>query len=477
MVKKRLKVFAVLLAGGSGSRLWPLSRELYPKQLLSLIGDETLVQSSVKRILPLITIDNLRIVCGKLHFHEIEKQLKSIRIPTENKIIVEPCGRNTAPAILLCVLSILKSEKDALIVVLPSDHIVSDLNEFQNTLKSGINYAERDFILTFGIKPYYPDTNYGYIEAIETYDSKSLFVRYFHEKPDKHTAEEFVKAGNYFWNSGIFVFKASTIVSEFKKYQPVIFETMSRLFNLEAGISLESYEKLPNISIDYAIMEKTKRCLVIPSNFGWSDLGSWKSLYDFLPKDYNNNVTEGDVVTRDTRNSMIASRYRLVVTNGLEGMAIVETDDAVLVSNLDKSMDLKSLIELLKSKGRKELQAHSTINRPWGYFKVLEENNGNKIKRIVVLPGAKLSLQMHHHRSEHWIVVEGTARVINGGERLILNEGQYTYIPKRTIHRLENPNESPLHVIEIQTGNYLEEDDIVRFEDDFGRVNETPGIL
>ena len=477
MVKKRLKVFAVLLAGGSGSRLWPLSRELYPKQLLSLIGDDTLVQSSVKRILPLIAIDNLRIVCGKSHYHEIEKQLKSINIPVENKIIVEPCGRNTAPAILLCVLSILKSEKDALIVVLPSDHIVSDLNEFQNTLKSAIKYAERDFISTFGIKPYYPDTNYGYIEAIENYDSKSLFVRNFHEKPDNRAAEEFVEAGKYFWNSGIFAFKASTIVSEFKKYQPEIFKTMSGLSNLETGISLESYQKLPNISIDYAIMEKTDRCLVVPSSFGWSDLGSWKSLYDFLPKDGNNNVTKGDVVTRETRNSMIASRDRLVVANGLESMVIVETDDTVLVSDLDKSMDLKSLIEILKSKGRREVQFHTTIYRPWGSFKVLEEKNGNKIKRIVVLPGAKLSLQMHQHRSEHWVVVKGTAKVVNGRERLILNEGQYTYIPKRTIHRLENPNESALHVIEIQTGNYLEEDDIVRFEDDFGRVNKTPGIF
>ncbi len=477
MAKRGLKVFAMLLAGGSGSRLWPLSRELYPKQLLSLIGDDTLVQSSVKRILPLITIDNIRIVCGKPHYHEIEKQLKSIRIPTENKIIVEPCGRNTAPAILLGVLSILKSEEDALIIVLPSDHIISSLNEFQNTLKSGIKYAERNFILTFGIKPCYPDTNYGYIEAIEAYDSKSLFVRNFHEKPDMPTAEEFVKKGNYFWNSGIFVFKASTIVSEFKKYQPEIFETMSRLFNLETSISQESYKKLPNISIDYAIMEKTNKCLVIPSHFGWSDLGSWKSLYDFLPKDDNNNVAKGDVVVRETRNSMIASQDRLVVANGLEGMVIVETNDAVLVSALNKSMDQKSLIELLKSKGRKEVETHTTINRPWGSFKVLEENNGNKIKRIIVLPGAKLSLQMHQHRSEHWVVVEGTAKVINGDRRLILNEGQYTYIPKRTVHRLENPSDSPLQVIEIQTGNYLEEDDIVRFEDDFGRVNATPGIL
>lgn len=469
MPEKKIKTYAVLLAGGTGSRLWPISRELYPKQLVKFVGADSLIQSTIKRLLPTLDAECVRIVCGEEHFFEIARHLQEISVPAEGKIIPEPCGRNTAPAILLAALTLLKTEKDALILVFPSDHVIRDAEAFRERLERAILLAKKNYIVTFGIKPDSPETGFGYIEGSRRVPGGGLAIKRFIEKPDETTARGFVKTGNFFWNSGMFAFKASVLISEFRKYQPALLKSMQNLVSPRRKALTVSYSTLPDISIDYAVMEKTKKGVVLPSDFGWSDIGSWKSLYDFLPKGKDNNVTEGDVICRNTRNSLIRGNNRLVVTNDVEDIVVVETPDTVFVSGLEKSRDVKAIVQDLKKQGRPEYKAHTTVYRPWGTYTVLEENKNTKIKRIVVYPGAKLSHQMHHHRSEHWIVVQGTARITNGERMIYLEENQSTYVPKTTRHRLENPGKVPLHIIEVQIGPYLEEDDIVRFDDDFGR--------
>lgn len=466
--KKKLSVYPVLLAGGSGSRLWPVSRELYPKQLVNLVGSDSLIQSTIKRLSPILKSDNVRVVCGEDHFFEIGRHLKELKILSEGKVISEPCGRNTAPAILLAVLEILKKEKDAVVLIFPSDHVISDVEEFQKNLKTAIDLASANYIVTFGIKPDYPETGYGYIEGAAKIKDGALAIKRFVEKPDEKTARKYLKAGNYFWNSGMFAFKASVLLKEFKAYEPVILNKVQKMV-LKKEITLETYQTLPDKSIDYAIMEKTKKGVVLPVDFGWSDIGSWKSLYDFLPKEDNDNVTEGDVILQNTRGCFIRGDNRLVVANDLENIVIVETPDTVFVSDLEKSKNVKTIVQDLKKQGRPEYKSHVTVYRPWGTYTILEENNSSKIKRIVVYPGEKLSLQMHYHRSEHWIVCQGTAKITNGDKVVMLKENESTFVPKATRHRLENPGRIPLHIIEVQMGRYLEEDDIVRYDDDFGR--------
>ncbi len=464
-----MKVFPVLLAGGSGSRLWPISRELYPKQLVNLVGKDSLIQNTIKRLSPSLEPSHIRVVCGEEHFFEISRHLQEIGIPSKGKIIKEPCGRNTAPAVLLAVLNILKNEKDALILIFPSDHVIRDIRGFQDKLKTAISLADMNYIVTFGIKPDYPETGYGYIEGARRVKNRAFAIKRFVEKPDEKIAKRYVSAGNFFWNSGMFAFKASVMLKEFRTFEPALLKSMQKMVSDSASFTLDKYQSLPDISIDYAIMEKTARGVVLPSDFGWSDIGSWKSLYDFLPKDADNNVVEGDVIPRNTRNCFIRGNNRLIVTSDIENIVVIETPDTVFVSDLEKSKNVKSIVQELKKQGRKEYKAHTTVYRPWGTYTVLEESKNTKIKRIVVYPGAKLSLQMHHHRSEHWIVVQGTARIINGEQEIFLEENQSTYVAKTIPHRLENPGKVPLHIIEVQIGSYLEEDDIVRFDDDFGR--------
>jgi mannose-1-phosphate guanylyltransferase/mannose-1-phosphate guanylyltransferase/mannose-6-phosphate isomerase len=471
VVDDEIKVFAILLAGGKGTRLWPLSRELLPKQFATIGGPDSLIQITIKRLLPIINIENLRIVCGESHYHEIKRHMEDISIPSEDKIIKEPCGRNTAPAILLAVLNILRMHDDAIALIFPADHMVSNLSKFQSSVIAAVKLAKADFIVTMGIKPTYPETDYGYIEGGDRVNEDALTINRFIEKPDKKTAEKYIQKGNFFWNSGMFAFKSSVILEEFKAYQPDLLKSILGMVSNGGVSSGEEYKKIPAISFDYAIMERTKRGAVIPSDFGWSDIGSWKSLYDFLPKDEDNNVIEGDVIISDTRNSYIKSEGRLIVANCLRNIAVVETADALLVSDLDKSRDIKSLVNDLEMKGRGEYRAHTKVYRPWGYYIVLEEKDNTKVKRIVVNPGRRLSLQMHNRRNEHWVVVKGVAKVINGDLTLILRENQSTYIPQKNVHRIENVSEIPLEVIEVQIGDYLEEDDIVRFEDDFGRID------
>lgn len=469
MPKKEMNVYPVLLAGGSGSRLWPISRELYPKQLVNLVGTDSLIQNTIKRLSPSLESSNIRIVCGEEHFFEIARHLEEIGVPSKGKIIREPCGRNTAPAVLLAILNILKTEKDAVLLIFPSDHVIRETEGFQDKLNTAVALAKMNYIVTFGIKPDYPETGYGYIEGAKRVKNGAYAVKRFVEKPDEKTAKRYVAAGNFFWNSGMFAFKASVMLKEFKNFEPALLKSMQKMVSNGSAVTLDKYKSLPDISIDYAIMEKTARGVVLPSDFGWSDIGSWKSLYDFLPKDSSNNVVEGDVIPRNTRNCFIRGNNRLIVTNDIENMVVIETPDTVFVSDLEKSKNVKSIVQELKKQGRKEYKAHTTVYRPWGTYTVLEENKNTKIKRIVVYPGAKLSLQMHHHRSEHWIVVQGTAKIINGEQEIFLEENQSTYVAKTIPHRLENPGKVPLHIIEVQIGSYLEEDDIVRFDDDFGR--------
>jgi mannose-1-phosphate guanylyltransferase/mannose-6-phosphate isomerase len=470
MPKQDLKVYSVLLAGGTGSRLWPISRELYPKQLVNLVGNDSLIQSTIKRLLPELEAERVRVVCGEEHYYEIARHLEEIGVPSNGKIITEPCGRNTAPAILLATLNILKTEKDAVLLIFPSDHVIKNEDEFRKRLKTAISLAKNNYIVTFGITPTSPETGYGYIEGGKAIGKDAFIIKRFVEKPDEKTARRYIQAGNFFWNSGMFAFKASVLIKEFKAIKPDLLRGMRTIVSKNKQVSLEEYNALPDISIDYAIMEKTKKGIVLPSDFGWNDIGSWKSLYDFLPKGEDNNVVEGDVILKDTRNCFIRGDNRLIVANDLNNIVIVETPDTVFVSDLNSSKNVKSIVDELKKQGRKEYKAHTTVYRPWGTYTILEENSNTKIKRIVVYPGAKLSLQMHHHRSEHWIVVQGTAKIVNGDKTVYLEENQSTYVPKATLHRLENPGKIPLHIIEVQMGNYLDEDDIVRFDDDFGRI-------
>ncbi|MCL6584285.1 MAG: mannose-1-phosphate guanylyltransferase/mannose-6-phosphate isomerase [bacterium] len=477
--QQEIKIYPVLLAGGSGSRLWPISRQLFPKQLVSLVGADSMIQGTIKRLFPLLPPDSVYIVCGSEHYYEIKRHLKAIDIAAaDHRIITEPCGRNTAPAILLATLTILQTQSDAILLILPADHVISDVVGFQERLQTAIELARRNYLVTFGIKPAYPETGYGYIEGAKQLEvGGALTIKRFVEKPDEKTAQRYLEAGNFFWNSGMFAFKASVIVEEFETFQPDLLHNMRELMaHAAAGknISREHYERLPEISIDYAIMEKTERGVVLPSDFGWSDIGSWKSLYDFLPKDENHNVVEGDVILRDTHDCLIKGHSRLIVANGLKNLVVVETPDTVFISDLEKTQDVKSIVNELKARGRKEYQAHTTVYRPWGTYTILEERGDTRIKRIVVYPGAKLSHQMHYHRSEHWVVVQGTAKITKGDQIFFLRENESTYISKTTPHRLENPGKIPLHIIEVQLGYYLEEDDIVRFDDDFGRM-ETGG--
>ena len=363
---------------------------------------------------------------------------------------------------------ILKKEKDAVILIFPSDHVISNVEDFQKNLQTAIDLASANYIVTFGIKPDYPETGYGYIEGAKKIKGGAHAIKRFVEKPDEKTARKYVKAGNFFWNSGMFAFKASVLIKEFKAHEPNMLKSLQKMTS-KGDIALEAYQKLPDKSIDYAIMEKTKKGVVLPVDFGWSDIGSWKSLYDFLPKEEDDNVTEGDVILQNTRGCFIRGDNRLVVANDLENIVIVETPDTVFVSGLETSKNVKTIVQDLKKQGRPEYKSHLTVYRPWGTYTILEENHSSKIKRIVVYPGAKLSLQMHYHRSEHWIVAQGTAKITNGDRVIILKENESTFVPKANRHRLENPGRIPLHIIEVQMGHYLEEDDIVRYDDDFGR--------
>lgn len=447
----RLKrnVYPVLLAGGTGSRLWPVSRERYPKQLVKFIGKDSLVQSTIKRMTPVLDIENVRIVCGAEHYYEIVRHMEEIGVSAEGKIISEPCGRNTAPAILLSVLSIAKTNKDAILCIFPADHVIRDITMFHERLEKAVKLAEAGYIVTFGIKPGYPETGYGYIESAQKVNESALSIVRFVEKPDRETAKEYLRAGTFFWNSGMFAFAASAILEEFKTLQPELLQKMEALFEDEP-IGRAAYEQLPNISIDYAIMEKTEKGVVLPSDFGWSDIGSWKSLYDFLPKDENMNVIDGDVIAIDTRNSFIMGHDRLIATNRLDNMVVVETPDSVFVSDINNSRDVKTIVAELKKKGRKEYHHHRTVYHPWGSVTLLEQKDDFQTDRIVLYSGAQFEEHVDGSMHRHLIVISGRVEISTAGETKILEREQSTVVSEKGALIFENTGRGTVTIMQIQ---------------------------
>lgn len=473
-------LYGVILAGGSGTRFWPLSREMTPKQLLRVFGTESLIWQTIKRLLPLIAQDQVYIVSNSKLAEEIRTSLITEKEPFDKVgYLIEPEARNTAPAIGLAATYLSTINPDAVMAVLPSDHLIGNPDDFLACLEHAESLANSGYLVTLGLKPNRPETGFGYIKlgtALEKFDDSymSYMVERFIEKPNKETAESYLKSGDYFWNSGMFVFKASTILDEIEKLMPELFNLLMRFKELsldewgsEQACSIFSLAE--STSIDYGIMEKSDKVAVIPVDLDWSDVGSLVAIGDFLAADERGNTTSGNVIDIDSKNSIIYGEDRLVATLGLEDMIVVDTHDATLICPKDRAQDVRKIVDVLKAKNAEEYLVHRTMHRPWGSYTLLERGPGFKIKIIEVKPGARLSLQMHHHRSEHWVVISGTARVTRGDEVFNVHVNESTFIPPSTIHRLENPGMIPLKIIEVQNGEYLEEDDIVRAEDDYAR--------
>ena len=467
---------AIILAGGSGSRLWPLSRELYPKQLLKLGNDETLIQSAFLRMSTLLKPEDILTVTNIKHFSDIKLQLEKIS-EEKSPILSEPLSKNTAPAIAVGIKYLVGSKKeDPVVIVLPSDHLIKEGDAFLRTVKKGFQLAQKGFIVTLGITPSNPDTGYGYIETSEEEEltkltAGALKVSKFKEKPDLQTAKQYLEHGGFYWNSGIFIFKASVFLSELKKYAPKI-HTNLEFLNKDSflpSISYRIYEQMPNISIDYAIMEKTEKAVLLPLESDWNDLGSWQSVYDVSEKDENCNVIKGNVISSKCRNSLIYSSGDLVSAVGLEDVILVETEDAVLVCKKEQTQDVKLIFDELKRTKNDLYLVHKTVFRPWGFYTVIEKNINYLIKTIQVQPKHKLSMQLHNHRSEHWTVLSGKAKILLDEEVRVLSPGSSIDIPVGVKHSLQNPYDEELKIVEVQRGDYLSEDDIVRFEDIYGR--------
>jgi mannose-1-phosphate guanylyltransferase/mannose-6-phosphate isomerase len=460
----------LLLSGGSGTRLWPLSREAYPKQFLPLAGDDTMVQATWRRVEALAERAPI-IVANEEHRFLVAEQLRQIGAPVPT-ILLEPVGRNTAPAIAAAALQAMTDGADPLLLVLPSDHVVRDPAGFQRAVREAASAADAGALVTFGIVPDAPETGFGYIQ-VEAGDGLRKVSR-FVEKPDAVTAQSYLDAGGYYWNSGMFLFRASRYLDELARFRPDIVEAVraahaaARHDGDFVRLDKDAFAACPSDSIDYAVFEKTEHAMVLPVDIGWSDVGSWSALWDVAERDANGNAHHGDVIAVDSRNSY-AYAQRLVALVGVDDIVVVETDDAVLVARKDRVQEVKQVVAQLKKEQRSQAVLHREVHRPWGSYDSVDNGGRHQVKRIKVKPGAALSLQMHHHRAEHWIVVSGTARVTRGDEILLLSENESTYIPLGVKHRLENPGKVPLELIEVQSGSYLGEDDIVRFEDVYGR--------
>tara|TARA_B110000483_G_scaffold99364_1_gene121838 strand:+ start:2113 stop:3522 length:1410 start_codon:yes stop_codon:yes gene_type:complete len=463
---------AVVMAGGSGTRLWPLSRAAHPKQFLSLHGEDTMLQDTFKR-LDGLGVQSSVTICNEEHRFFVAEQLREI--DRLGSIILEPVGRNTAPAIALAALSSEDGE-DPLLLVLAADHVIQDNAAFTKAVMDAVPLAESGKLVTFGIVAHEPNTGYGYIKRGES-QGAGFTVDAFVEKPAIDVAKEYLESGDYFWNSGIFLFKANRYLEELKKHRPDIYEACHLSMNEISKdndflrIHKAAFEACPSDSIDYAVMEKTDDAVVVPMDAGWSDIGSWSSLWDISQKDGNGNATHGDVMLHESNNSYIRTDGKLVAAIGIEDLVIVSTKDALVVAHKDSAQDVKLFVDQLKQEERSEWELHREVYRPWGKYDSIDSGERYQAKRITVKPGAKLSVQMHHHRAEHWVVVSGTAKVTNGEKTFILSENESTYIPIGVIHALENPGKVELELIEVQTGSYLGEDDIVRFEDVYGRAH------
>jgi mannose-1-phosphate guanylyltransferase len=452
MPKTEHNVYPVLLAGGTGTRLWPVSRELYPKQLVRFIGDYSLVQSTIKRLEPLLDVNKVRIVCAKEHFHETARHMDGIGVQPDGKIICEPCGRNTAPAILLAVLDIMRKDENAVLCVFPADHVIKDIPRFHNKLRSAVRLAEENYIVTFGIKPHYPETGYGYIEGGLAVSSGAASIKRFVEKPDKKTAVRYLQAGNFYWNSGMFAFRAAVMLDEFKKFQPGLLGMMLEISAKKGLLTKKRYERLDNISIDVAIMEKTKKGVVLPSDFGWSDIGSWKSLYDFLPKDENNNVIDGDVVAVNTTNCFIMGRQRLIAANRIDNMVVVDTPDSVFVSDIENSRDVKNIVARLKQSKRKEYHQHRTAHYPWGSITILEEKSGFAVTSLLIYPGSVCRMKNPKTSLRQLVPVGGKLKGDTGKGLRALKRGKAVLISGGAYISIMNPGDTPAEVICVETG-------------------------
>jgi mannose-1-phosphate guanylyltransferase/mannose-6-phosphate isomerase len=457
---------ALVLAGGSGTRLWPLSRKNYPKQFLKLNGDKSLLRQTVDRLLKVLSEDDIIVMTNSEYKFYVKSDLTEIK-----HIILEPASRNTAPAIALGIkycMEKLGCSEEEILFIFPSDHVIKPVDRFMEYVRLAEEMAKKGYLLTFGIRPDRPETGYGYIKKGERIDGDagSLYqVERFTEKPDVETAMTYINEGGYYWNSGMFAFSIGTIKEELQRHAPKINEMLSKSFDE----MMVQFNRMPDISIDYAVMEKSDRVAVLPLDLYWNDIGSWDSLSDLLSRDEDGNAAIGDVMAIDTKNCLIFGNKRLLATIGLKDCLIVETDDAVLVAKKGEAWKVREIVNRLKESKRKEASEHVTTYRPWGNYTVLEQGTRYKIKRVVVNQGEKLSLQTHSHRSEHWVVVKGTAKVTIGVEEIFIHENESAYVPKSTLHRLENAGKIPVEIIEVQNGEYLEEDDIERFEDDYGR--------
>jgi len=467
-------IIPVILSGGSGTRLWPLSRKLHPKQFIELMGKTTLFQEAILRLPE--SIENPLIICNEEHRFLAAEQLRKINKEPKN-IILEPVGRNTAPAIALAALKSIKESEDAILLVLSADHLIQDMDKFHQAIALATKQAEQNKLVTFGIAPNKIETGYGYIKANISKNKNYYDIDEFVEKPDYKTAKKYVDSGGYFWNSGMFMFKASVYLSELEKYEPEILSACQKSCQTEfydldfIRLNEQEFLKCPSQSIDYAVMEKTKNASMVILDANWSDVGSWTALWDSQVKDNDDNLVVGDVILDKVSDTYVHSTSnRLVSVIGLSNLIVVDTQDAVLVTNKEHAQDVKNIVEKIKKSGRLESDQHRKIFRPWGYYDSIDRGEGFQVKRILVNPGQKLSLQKHNHRSEHWVVVKGKAQVTCGEKTFQLIENQSTYISLGKVHRLENIEDTPLEIIEIQTGSYLGEDDIIRIDDDYERA-------
>ena len=463
----------VILSGGSGTRLWPLSRQAYPKQFLALAGEDTMLQATWQRVAELASAAPL-VVANEDHRFMVAEQLRQVGC-TPAAIVLEPVGRNTAPAIAVAALQATADGTDPLLLVLPSDHVIADAAGFRAAVAAATPAAQNGKLVTFGIVPTAAETGYGYIQAVAGGDAPVRAVARFVEKPDAATAAQYLASGQYFWNSGMFLFQASRYLAELERHAPAMLAACRKAFAAAARdadfvrLDKAAFAACPSDSIDYAVMEKTADAAVLPIDVGWNDVGSWSALWEVAQQDGDGNAHHGDVIALDCRDTLAWGDHRLVAMIGLRDIVVVDSDDALLVAHKDHVQEVKEVVARLKAEGRSESNLHRKVYRPWGAYDSIDMGERFQVKRITVNPGAALSLQMHHHRAEHWIVVSGTAEVTRGEETLLLSENQSTYIPLGVTHRLRNPGKVPLELIEVQSGSYLGEDDIVRFEDVYGR--------